>query len=210
MEQITVSIVEDVAEIRDGVRAIVDQTPGFLCISAYNNAKDAYAGLKESPPDITIMDIGLPDGSGIECIRKLKTMDIRTQFLIFTIYEAGDRVFEALAAGASGYLLKTTAPEKIMEALQDMHAGGSPMSSSIARKIVASFYHPDKENKLSAREWEILRLLARGSLYKEIAAGLFISVGTVRQHIHNIYEKLHVQNRTEAINKAFGFYNKGE
>jgi len=210
MEQITVSIVEDISEIREGMRFMVNQTPGFSCISIYNNAKDAYAGLKESSPDIAIMDIGLPDGSGIECIRRLKATDIRTQFLIFTIYDDSDQVFEALAAGASGYLLKTTSPDKIMEALQDLYAGGSPMSASIARKVVASFYHPDKENKLSAREWEILRLLAKGSLYKEVAARLFISIGTVRQHIHNIYEKLHVQNRTEAVNKAFGFYNKGE
>lgn len=207
MEPITVSIVEDTPEIREGMRFMVNQMPGFTCTSVYDNAEDAIAGMKEDAPDIAIVDIGLPGATGIECIRKLKATEIATQFLIFTIYEDNDQVFEALAAGASGYLLKTAPPDKIIEALQDICAGGSPMSASIARKVVASFHRPSEQDMLSPREREVLNLMAKGFLYKEISSQLAIQVGTVRQHIHHIYEKLHVQNRTEAINKAFGTRN---
>ena len=204
MESILISIVEDIAEIREGLRFMVNQTPGFTCISVYDNAEDAYAGLPADAPDIVIMDIGLPGSTGIDCIRKLKAAKRTMQFMIFTVYEDSDQVFEALAAGASGYLLKNSSPERIIAALREMHAGGSPMSLSIARKVVASFHRPVEENALSEREMEVLTLLAKGLLYKEIAAKLFITTGTVSQHIHNIYEKLHVQNRTEAVNKIFG------
>jgi DNA-binding NarL/FixJ family response regulator len=204
MENIRISIVEDINEIREGLRFIITQTPGFDFVSAYNNAEDAMDGLTGDAPDIVIMDIGLPRGTGIDCIRRLKERGSALQFVIFTVYEDSDQVFEALAAGASGYLLKNSSPDKIISALQEIHQGGSPMSLSIARKVVNSFQRPVSQNQLSEREMEVLSLLAKGLLYKEIAEKLTISKGTVSQHIHHIYEKLHVQNRTEAINKVFG------
>ncbi|GAA4324368.1 response regulator transcription factor [Mucilaginibacter gynuensis] len=204
MEKITVSIVEDIPEIREGVRFIINQTRNFSCLSVYDNAGDACRGLLAEPPQLAIMDISLPDGTGLDCIRKLRAAGSAIQFMVFTIYEDSDQVFEALSAGASGYLLKNAAPEKITEALKELYDGGSPMSASIARKVVNSFRASEEQNKLSAREVEVLGLLAKGFLYKEIAAQLFISTGTIRQHIHHIYEKLHVQNRTEAVNKVFG------
>lgn len=191
-------------EIREGLRLMVSQSDGFSCLSVYDKAEDAFTGLSAEPADIVIMDISLPGMTGIECIHRLKAVNASMEFIIFTIYEDSDQVFEALAAGASGYLLKDTPPDKIMAALKELHEGGAPMSTSIARKVVASFRESDERSKLSNREMEILNLLAKGFLYKEIAARLFITTGTVRQHIHNIYEKLHVQNRTEAINKVFG------
>lgn len=204
METILVSVVEDIAEIREGLRLMVNQTEGFRCISAYDNAEEAFAGLSVEPADIVIMDISLPGMTGIECIRKLKAVNNSMQFVTFTIYEDSEQVFEALAAGASGYLLKDTSPDRIIASLKELYEGGAPMSASIARKVVASFRESDERNKLSDREMEILTLLAKGFLYKEIAGQLSIATGTVRQHIHHIYEKLHVQNRTEAINKIFG------
>jgi DNA-binding NarL/FixJ family response regulator len=159
-------------------------------------------------PDIVIMDISLPGMSGIECIREIKGKLPATQFMMFTVYENDEKVFEALKAGASGYLLKNTGLVQMIEALKELHNGGSPMSANIARKLVRVFHEQENNASvvevLSQRENEILQLLAKGLLYKEIADQLHISTSTVRQHIHKIYEKLHVQNRTEAINKAFG------
>jgi DNA-binding NarL/FixJ family response regulator len=199
-----ISIVEDISEIREGMRFMVNQTPGLRCVSVYDNAEDAVKGLPSDAPDIVIMDIGLPGNTGVDCIRELKAQGHRMQFVIFTVYEDSDQVFEALSAGASGYLLKNTSPDKIVAALYELYNGGSPMSLSIARKVVASFHQPAERNQLSTREMEVLNLLAKGFLYKEIATQLSITTGTVRQHIHNIYDKLHVQNRTEALNKIFG------
>jgi DNA-binding NarL/FixJ family response regulator len=204
MEKIMVSIVEDIQEIKEGLRFIINQTRDFSCLAAYDNAGDAYRGLLSNPPQLAIMDISLPGGTGLDCIRRLRSAGCTIQFMVFTIYEDSDQVFEALAAGASGYLLKNATPDKIAEALRDLSEGGSPMSASIARKVVNSFRASDEQNKLSTREMEVLGRLAKGFLYKEIADQLFISTGTVRQHIHHIYEKLQVQNRTEAINKIFG------
>ncbi|MBS1662299.1 MAG: response regulator transcription factor [Bacteroidetes bacterium] len=204
MDSILVSIVEDIPEIREGMRFIVNQTPGFDCLSVFSNAEDALTGLSENPPHLCIMDISLPGATGIECIRRLKEGGSEIQFVVFTIYENSDQVFEALAAGASGYLLKDTPPDRIITALKELYEGGSPMSASIARKVVASFQRQPTPRVLSAREEEVLELLSRGHLYKEIADQLKISTGTVRQHIHHIYDKLHVQNKTEAINKYYG------
>lgn len=211
MKIIRVSIVEDIAEIREGMRFIVNQTPDLTCMSVYSNAEDAFQGLTREPADIVIMDIALPGATGLDCIRRLKAAGSPMQFVVFTIYADSDQVFEALSAGASGYLLKDTAPDRIITALRELYEGGSPMSATIARKVVSSFQRPGRSANgsgdrasLSARETEVLALLAKGFLYKEIAAQLQISTGTVRQHIHHIYDKLHVQNRTEAINKAFG------
>lgn len=205
---IAVSIVEDMKDIREGVKRIIESSESFLCLSAHCNAEDALKELPVLKPDIVLMDINLPGMSGIECIRKVKAKCPNMQFMMFTIYEDSEQVYDALAAGASGYLLKKTSHEKLLEALRDLHEGGAPMSAHIARKVVAAFQRsvPEKQEEalLSAREKEVLQQLAKGFLYKEIADRLGISAGTVRQHIHKIYEKLHVQNRTEAINKFYG------
>jgi DNA-binding NarL/FixJ family response regulator len=152
------------------------------------------------------MDIQLPGMSGIECIRQIKSINPKIQFMMMTVYEDTENIFKSLEAGASGYLLKNTSPKKILEAITELQEGASPMSGEIARKVVASFQKnlPDssEKEKLTAREYEILELLSKGFLYKEIADQLSISVGTVKQHIHNTYEKLQVNNRTEAINKV--------
>jgi len=204
MNSIQVAIVEDIAEIREGLRFIIQQTAGFNCQAVYANAEEALVGLSADPPDIAIMDIALPGDSGIACIRKLKQLNSPIQFLVFTIYEDSDQVFDALSAGANGYLLKNATPGKIIDALHELYSGGAPMSTLIARKVINSFHRSREGDSISAREMEILQLLAGGFLYKEIADKLYISTGTVKQHIHHIYEKLHVQNRTEAINKFFG------
>lgn len=206
--QISVIIVEDMPDVRQKVKHIIDESKEFICLSTYANAENALEDLPKLKPDIVLMDINLPGMTGIECIKKIKKKCPETQFMMFTIYENSEQVYEALAAGASGYLLKKTPSEEILEALKELFEGGAPMSTHIARKVVSFF---QKENKvanentqLSNREKEVLALLSKGFLYKEISDQLFISTGTVRQHIHNIYEKLHVQNRTEAINKFYG------
>ena len=205
MRPISIAIVEDLEEVRDGIAKLIDLDPGFVVTDAFANAEEAILQLPNNPPDIVIMDINLPGMNGIECIRRIKDKCVGTQFMMFTVYENDEKVFEALKAGATGYLLKKTSPSAIVEALKDLHAGGSPMSSNIARKLVTAYQEQESSSPLlvlSSRENEILALLAQGLLYKEIADKLNIVTGTVRQHIHKIYEKLHVQNRTEAINKV--------
>lgn len=208
METILVSIVEDIPDIRTGLERIVNASPQFSCISAYDNAGDALRGLTDMPPDIVIMDINLPGINGIDCLRKVKQQCPAIQFIMFTINEDSEQIFEALSSGASGYLLKNTPHDQIPAALQELHDGGAPMSAGIAKKIVTALQQkaPSAPPRfpLSTRETEILHFLSKGFLYKEIAQRLGISAGTVRQHIHHIYEKLHVQNRTEALNKVFG------
>lgn len=202
------AIVEDLDEVRDGLNNFISLSTDFLVLDTFKTAEDALYNLPELQPDIVIMDINLPGMNGIECIRQVKDKCPATQFMMFTVYENDEKVFEALKTGASGYLLKNTGLVQLIESIKELHQGGSPMSSNIARKLVTRFRNNEKEvsriETLSARENEILLLLSQGLLYKEIADQLKISVSTVRQHIHNIYEKLHVQNRTEAINKAFG------
>jgi DNA-binding NarL/FixJ family response regulator len=208
MQPIRISIVEDIREIRDGLKFILHQEPTLVLVDAYSNTEDALKGLTSQPPDIVIMDINLPDGSGLTCMQQVKQKHPTMQFMIFTIYEDSEQIFQALTLGASGYLLKNTAPAKIVEALHDLHHGGAPMSASIAKKVIVTFQSRPSENGteslLSGREHEVLTLLSKGLFYKEIAEQLHISIGTVRQHIHHIYKKLQVQNRTEAINKHFG------
>ncbi|GAA4327818.1 response regulator transcription factor [Flaviaesturariibacter amylovorans] len=208
MNPIAVCIVEDLEEIREGLVRILEQDPGFLVLGAFGSAEAALEGIPEAQPDVVVMDINLPGLSGIDCVSRLRPLCPATQFTMFTIYENSEQVFEALAAGATGYLLKNTPPDRIRTALTELHAGGAPMSAHIARKVVASFCAPtaapDSTSLLSAREREVLDWLAKGFLYKEIAARMGLSTGTVRQHIHHIYRKLHVQNRTEALNKMFG------
>jgi DNA-binding NarL/FixJ family response regulator len=205
---ISLAIVEDLAEVREGLKQFISLNPEFSILDTFQTAEEALYDLPKLHPDIVIMDINLPGMSGIECIRQVKKKTPRTQFMMFTVYENDEKVFEALKAGASGYLLKNTGLLQLVEALKELHNGGSPMSANIARKLVTIFReeHADAQPtlSLSKRENEILQFLSKGLLYKEIADQLTISVSTVRQHIHKIYEKLHVQNRTEAINKAFG------
>jgi len=205
---ISIAIVEDLDVVRNGLKDFISLSTDFLVVGSYKTGEEALQKLPEIRPDIVIMDINLPGMNGIECIRQVKDKSPSTQFMMFTVYENDEKVFEALKAGASGYLLKNTGLLQIAESVQELHEGGSPMSANIARKMVNLFRDSDKKTPfldlLSNREKEILQLLAKGLLYKEIAEQLNITTGTVRIHIHKIYEKLHVQNRTEAINKAFG------
>lgn len=205
---ITLAIVEDLDEVRDGLKNFISLSSDFKILDTFKNAEDALDDLPRLRPDIVIMDINLPGMNGIECIRQVKDKCPNTQFMMFTVYENDEKVFEALKAGASGYLLKNTGLVQLVASLKELYTGGSPMSANIARKLVTVFRNKEKKEEpvevLSNRENEILQLLSKGLLYKEIADQLGISVSTVRQHIHHIYEKLHVQNRTEAINKAFG------
>jgi DNA-binding NarL/FixJ family response regulator len=205
---ISIAIVEDLDVVRNGLKDFISLSTDFLVVGSFKTGEEAFEHLPEIRPDIVIMDINLPGMNGIECIRQVKDKSPGTQFMMFTVYENDDKVFEALKAGASGYLLKNTGLLHIAESVKELHEGGSPMSANIARKMVNLFRDNDKKNPfldlLSNREKEILQLLAKGLLYKEIAEQLHITTGTVRIHIHKIYEKLHVQNRTEAINKAFG------
>ncbi len=206
---ISIAIVEDLDVVRNGLKDFISLSTDFLVVGAFKSGEEAFEHLPEIMPDIVIMDINLPGMNGIECIRQVKDKSPGTQFMMFTVYENDDKVFEALKAGASGYLLKNTGLLQIAESVKELHEGGSPMSANIARKMV-NLVRGDADKKtpfldlLSPREKEILQLLAKGLLYKEIAEQLTITTGTVRIHIHKIYEKLHVQNRTEAINKAFG------
>ncbi|HEX6848671.1 MAG TPA: response regulator transcription factor [Chitinophagaceae bacterium] len=205
---ITLAIVEDLDEVRDGLTNFISLSHEFKVLDTFKTAEEAIFDIPKLKPDIVIMDISLPGMSGIECIKQVKNKSPKTQFMMFTVYENDEKVFEALKAGASGYLLKNTGLVQLIESLKELYNGGSPMSANIARKLVTLFRNGQNETTnleiLSNRENEILQLLAKGLLYKEIADQLSISVSTVRQHIHHIYEKLHVQNRTEAINKAFG------
>ena len=203
---IKVSIVEDLAEVREGLSELVSSDKELLMMENFDNAESAIEKLPALDPDIVIMDINLPGMSGIDCIRLIKEKCPGIQFMMFTVYETDEKVLQALQAGATGYLLKRTEPKRILESIKELNQGGSPMSSNIARKLVNIFFHDKIKTKkeiLSDRENEVLQLLADGLLYKEIADRLHIGHGTVRQHIHNIYEKLHVQNRTEAVNKYF-------
>jgi DNA-binding NarL/FixJ family response regulator len=207
MQPIKVCLVEDSKEVREGMVSLLTLDERFEVLAAYTDAESASEYLPDWNADIVIMDINLPGMSGIECIKKVKRHCPHSQFIMFTIYENDEKVFEALEAGANGYLLKKTSLSKITDSLVELHEGGAPMSTQIARKVIDRIHANESDNKkniLTPRENEILQLLAKGLLYKEISNQINISTGTVRQHIHRIYEKLHVQNRTEAINKAFG------
>ncbi len=205
--KIRVGIVDDEKQIRESLAILIDGSEGFSCKHSYENAEDAIAEIPEVVLDVVLMDIHLPGKNGIECIAMLKPLCPEIQFLMCTSFEDTDSVFKALKSGASGYLTKTTQPSKILDAIAEVYKGGSPMSSHIARKVVDSFHIVTQENremkKLSEREKEILHHLSSGLRYKEIADQLCLSTETVRTHIRNIYVKLQVNSRTEALNKTF-------
>ncbi|MBS1742308.1 MAG: response regulator transcription factor [Bacteroidetes bacterium] len=203
----TICIVEDKPELREAMNMMVEMTPGFELGGTYANAEEALEKIPSIEPDAVLMDINLPGISGIRCVNALKTMFPEMLFLMCTAYEDNTKIFDSLKAGASGYILKTEGPQKIMQALEEMIQGGSPMSSSIARKVVASFASLSTENALietlSEREKMVLEKLAQGLIGKEVADELQISGGTVRKHVQNIYKKLQVNTRVEAVNLYF-------
>lgn len=204
---ITVAIIEDIQEIKEGLEMLIDGSEGFKCVKTFSTGEEALSDLPSICPDVVLMDINLPGINGIEAVRNLKTKCPLSQFIMSTVYEDDENIFESLKAGASGYLLKKTAPSKILDSITEVYYGGSPMSSQIARKVIASFQQKntiEETDVLTQREKEILKLLSKGLRYKEIAAELNISMDTVRTHTRHIYEKLQVQSRTEAINKVMG------
>lgn len=206
---IAVSIVEDNPQVRSSLARLIDGTPGFRCVSRHGSAEDALVELPKIKPDVTLMDINLPGINGVECVRRLKPQLPGTQIIMLTVYQNTEHIFNALQAGATGYMLKQTPPAELLTAIKEVFAGGSPMSSHIARKIVQSFQQPAPSSastgaSLSPREAEVLDLLAKGFLYKEIADQMKVSYATVHTHIRHIYEKLHVRSRTEAVAKHLG------
>lgn len=204
---ITVSIVDDEKDLRQSITTFVNGSPGFRCVSAYTNAETALKGLPADKPDVVLMDINLGTMNGIECVERLTAEVPTMQILMLTVYEDTDQIFKALSAGASGYLLKRSSPTKLLQAIREVHAGGSPMTSSIARKVVASFQKKqasEKQTNLSPREETVLKCLAQGLTYKQIADQLDISIDTIRTYLRRVYEKLHVQSRTEAVAKYLG------
>ena len=208
---ISIAIVENDAALCHALKLIINAVEGLQCDHTYTNGEDALQFLPHYPPDIVLMDIDLGERrmTGIECIARLREKCSKTQFMILTIYEDHQKVFDALSAGALGYVLKSSTSEKIIEAIKDLYEGGSPMSPSIARKIALSFNQPQSRTApesdiLTTREKEVIELIAKGRMEKEVAAALFISLKTVKTHISNIYTKLQVRTRVEALNKYFG------
>jgi DNA-binding NarL/FixJ family response regulator len=212
---ITICIVDDNKDIRSALEQIVGMSDGYKLLGSFSSAEEAVEKIPSLHPNIVLMDINLGGMSGIECVSILKPLYPEILYMMCTVYEEDEKIFEALSVGASGYILKKTAPAKLLDAIKELSEGGAPMSSQIARKVVAAFrqikpvtenVHPANDeslSNLSNREMEILELLSKGLLYKEIASSLFISPETVRKHVYHIYEKLHVNNRVEAVNKYF-------
>ena len=209
MKEISVCIVDDNSDLRQALEEIVNMSEECICIGTIGTADEAIRQIPLLKPDVVLMDINLSSQeSGIDCVKALKRRVPGTNFMMCTVYEEDEKIFEALSAGASGYILKKTPPSRLVEAIRELYEGGAPMSSQIARKVVAAFQGrptgTGELEELSNREREILEQLAKGLMYKEIAAALFISAETVRKHVYHIYEKLHVTNRVEAVNKYFG------
>ena len=206
---IKITITEDDDCIRENLATQIGGTAGFQCVGQFGSAEVALAQIRQNPPDVILLDINLPKMNGIECARQLKALVPTAQILMLTVYEDSERIFKSLLAGASGYLLKRTTRDELLAAIQQVHEGGAPMTSYIARKVVQAFQRQQSEkpevNELSPREWEILELLARGYSYKEISSALTISIPTVNTHIHRTYEKLHVRSRGEAVAKFSSF-----
>jgi DNA-binding NarL/FixJ family response regulator len=203
--RINVAIVEDNRGTRESLTELLGRSTGLRCVGDHGSGEEALKDLPAQKPDVVLMDINLPGMTGVECVSKLKEQLPKLQILMLTTYEESDLIFASLRAGASGYLLKNMLPAELIQAVEQVHAGGAPMSMQIARKVVNHFQqiqHPANEvEKLTKRELEILTLLAKGYLYKEIGDQLGITLSTVRAHLHAIYEKLHVQSRTQAVVK---------
>ncbi len=210
---IRVALIEDNRTVRETLAMILDHSPGFACAHAFASAEDALAGFPADPPEVALVDINLPGMSGIECVRLLKARAPGLQILMLTIESEAERVFQSLAAGASGYLVKNVAPVRLLEAIEEVLEGGAPMSGPIARLVVQAFRQPVEGSSagvadsahLTPREEEILGLIARGYRTKEIAETLGIAGQTVQTHVRNIYEKLHVRSRAEAVAR---FWNR--
>jgi DNA-binding NarL/FixJ family response regulator len=202
---ITISIVDDEKELCQSIATFVNGAPGFRCASMYHSGEAALKHLPADRPDVVLMDIHMMGMSGIECVKRLKAMMPQMQIMMLTVYEDTDQIFQALSAGASGYMLKRSTPRKLLEAISDVHEGGSPMSSPIARKVVASFQRnkpkDGRQTHFTSREQSVLDCLAHGLTYKQTADQLSISIPTIRSYLRRIYEKLHVQSRTEAVAK---------
>ena len=208
---IRVALVEDDELVRVELARLIGRSPGFTCVGAYADGETALAQIPGQKPDVVLMDINLPGISGIDCIRTLKTACPSVHIVMLTVYDEVGQLFKSLMAGASGYLLKRTSPEKLLEAIKEARQGGAPMTRKIARKVVQYFHQmgetAPQAGSLSKREHETLTLLAEGFRYKEIAGKMGISFNTVREYVHNIYQKLHVTSRTEAVVK---FQNRSQ
>lgn len=202
---ITTALVEDNDALRKSLALILDGSPGFRCVGDFPNGKEATQGLLATRPNVVLMDLMLPDTTGVDLVRALKPQLLNTQFIMLTVVRDHDRLLAALQAGATGYLLKHTPPAELLEAIRDVHSGGSPMSPAIARLVVSSFRERPAAREplpdLTPREREVLELLAKGLLYKEIADKLGITHATVHTHLRGVYEKLHVRSRTEAVTR---------
>lgn len=198
---IHVSIVEDDPDLFEGLRLLLDGSPGFTCLGAYSDAERAIAAIPEAPPDVLLLDIALPGQSGIEAIPALRQAAPDMDILMLSIHDEDRLIFDALCAGACGYLVKTTAPQKILSGIREIRSGGAPMNGHIARRVIQSF-RSAAANPLTRREQEILRYLCEGHSYKMISAELSISTGTVHTHIKNIYRKLQVRSNSEAVARA--------
>ena len=205
VREIRVAVVDDDTGTRAGLGSLLERAPGFRVVASYPDAESALADIAARQPDVVLLDINLPQLDGVECARRLKIILPQTQLIMLTVYEDNDRLFSSLLAGANGYLLKRTPPDRLLEAIREVHAGGSPMTPQIARRVVQHFRgqppaQPDV-GKLTTREKEVLDQLAHGYRYKEISGNLVMSLDTVRTHIRCIYEKLRVHSRTEAVVK---------
>lgn len=205
---ISVSIVEDDLKVRESLARLIDGSAGYKCISQHASGEEALREIPRVHPHVTLMDINLTGINGVECVRRLKPLVPGTQIIMLTVYQNTENIFNALAAGATGYMLKQTKPAELLAAIRDVYEGGSPMNSHIARKIVQSFQRlaarVSEDQNLSPREAQVLDLLAKGFLYKEIADAMGLTYATVHTHIRHIYEKLHVRSRTEAVAKHLG------
>lgn len=207
---ITVAVVEDDAEVRHSLVGILKRGPGVICVGDYGNAEDALREIPQVQAKVVLMDINLPGMDGVHCVRRLSELSPKTQVLMLTVFDNTDAIFNSLAAGASGYLLKPITAAQLLSAVTDVHGGGAPMTSDIARKVVQTFKQPapasgETEN-LTPREQEVIDFLAKGYLYKEIAEQLKISYGTVHTYVERIFKKLHVRSRAQAVAKYLGIF----
>lgn len=205
-EPIRVAVVEDQQPMREGLRLLIDGTPGYRCVGAFGSMEEALRVMDREVPEVMLLDIGLPGMSGSEGVRLLKERYPTMQILMLTIYDEDDRVFESVCNGACGYLLKKTPPARLLEAIREAHEGGSPMTPEIARKVVTLFQKigpPEKlDQQLAPQEVRLLKLLAQGHSYQAIADQLHVSINTIREYIRRVYDKLHVHSKSEAVSKA--------